>query len=101
MKFQVIPEYLDAVCLVQLNLRIERTTLERWEPYRVVAERRFRTIPFRQPVFGAETFEMVVTMMDGDTVLLGSSTTADGRWVHAVFLTARREPLDGERKDRN
>jgi hypothetical protein len=48
-----------------------------------------RKISLRQPVFNATTFETQVLMQEGQTVLLGSSSSPDGKWVYVGFLTVK------------
>jgi len=71
--------------LIDMTLRPQWVTLERWEPFAVS-----KNLVFRQPVFNMTEFDMKVTIQDGDTILLGTSATPDGKWVHAAFLTAKR-----------
>ena len=79
--------------LIDVTLRPQWVTLERWESHSVdvLAEGgKRRTLRSRQPVFGVTSFETEVTLNNGDTVLLGTVPTPDGKWVHAGFLTVRR-----------
>ncbi len=93
MILQVVPE-IDASdrSLINLILSPQWVTLDRWDSYpsAVAAGWTHKTLPFRQPVFGVTSFQTQVTMADGGTVLLGSSSTPDGKWVNVGFLTARR-----------
>ena len=78
--------------LVDVTLRPQWVTLERWESHSmdVLTEGKRTTLHFRQPVFGVTSFETKVTLKDGSTVLLGTVPVPDGKWVHAGFLTVRR-----------
>ncbi|MCL1920559.1 MAG: hypothetical protein FWG50_05690 [Kiritimatiellaeota bacterium] len=87
MIFQAIPtigcEAEDT--FVEMSLRTQWVTQERWGPR-------------RQPVFGTTNFETQVKVNDGDTILLGSTTVPDGKWVHAGFLTVRLVQLQPPRQ---
>jgi len=91
MILQVIPKRSDNRSLITLAMRPHWITLERWESYpaRLVMGGRYRTIPFRQPVFSVTSCETHVTVEDGDTILIGNSTATDGEWVNVGFLTAK------------
>jgi len=86
MILQIIPEVKDGG-LIRLNLCPQWVTLDRWETY---GDGSTKKDPFRQPVFGVTSFETQVTLQDGDTILLGSSSTPDGKWVNVGFLTAKK-----------
>jgi len=81
---QVIPE-IEGVGFMRLSLNPKWVTLEGWDSFPV-----FKNLPFRQPVFGVTSFETQVTVQDGDTVLIGTISTPDGKGVHAGFLTVKR-----------
>jgi type II secretory pathway component GspD/PulD (secretin) len=87
MILQVIPKVEDNA-LISLNLKPQWVTLDRWEV--IPAGFLFGRSPFRQPVFGVTSFETQVTITDGDTVLLGNSSTTDGKWVNVGFLTVKK-----------
>ena len=97
MILQIIPKILEGGMIV-LALRPQWVTLERWEEYpaALATGRRSRTIPFRQPVFSVTSFETQVTIADGDTILLGSSSTTDGKWVNVGFLTAKKMRVESQ-----
>ena len=80
MILQVIPKVSDNRSCITLTMRPQWVTLERWESYPagLAAGGRHRTIPFRQPVFSVMSFETQVTVEDGDTILIGSSSPPDG-----------------------
>ena len=99
MILQVVPEVsTEDSSLINLILNPQWVTLDRWETYpaALAAGWAFKTLPFRQPVFGATSWQTQVTVKDGGTVLLGSNTTPDGKWVHVGFLTARRVNTQAE-----
>ena len=48
-----------------------------------------QTLSFKQPIFGVTSFETQTVVEAGKTVLLGSSSTPDGKWVHVGFLTVK------------
>jgi hypothetical protein len=66
-------------------------TLEGWRTY--PADRAsgwtHKTIPCKQPIFGTTSFETQTLVEADKTVLLGSSSTPDGKWVHVGFLTVK------------
>jgi len=86
----VMPDMNDygTEALINVSLRPQWVTLERWELY--PAQGKNKTIPFRQPVFSATSFEAQVMIQDGDTILLGTISAPDGKGVHAGFLTVKR-----------
>ena len=86
MILQIIPKVMEGGLLC-LNLRPQWVTLDRWETY---GDGSTKKDPFRQPVFGVTSFETQVTLQDGDTILIGSSSTPDGKWVNVGFLTAKK-----------
>ena len=43
--------------------------------------------PLRQPVFESMSFQTQVTVRNGETILLGGSSTPDGERVYYGFLT--------------
>lgn len=92
MLLQVLPEVVYGPDLIDLKINPLWVTLDRWDSYPAVmaAGRTHKTLPLRQPVFGATSFQSQLTVADGGTVLLGNSATPDGKWVHVGFLTARR-----------
>jgi type II secretory pathway component GspD/PulD (secretin) len=83
MILQVIPKVSEDGTLLTLNLRPQRVTLDQWISHGP------KNL-FRQPVFGVTSFETQIEIEDGDTVLLGSSSTTDGKWVNVGFLTAKK-----------
>jgi len=92
MILQVLPESApDNGSLIKLLLNPQWVTLDGWESYPVdlAAGWTHRTLSFRQPVFGVTSFQTQVTVANGETVLLGGSSTPDGEWVHYGMLTAR------------
>lgn len=78
--------------LIDLILNPQWVTLDRWEtvPAGLAAGWTHKTLLFRQPVFGVTSFQTQITVADGDTVLLGTSATPDGKWVHVGFLAVKR-----------
>jgi len=92
---KVLPEIGEKEEIIYVTLFLERTTLERWETYSatVATEGKHTTLQFRQPVFDVASLNTMVTMKDGDTILLGSGTTADGDWVHVGFLTVKLQDV--------
>ena len=79
--------------LIKMTLRPQWVTLERWEPLPVIgltSGGKRQVIQLNQPVFNTTSFETQVNVNDGDTILLGTASTPDGKWVHAVFLTVKR-----------
>jgi len=91
---QVIPQGASADgSLVKMSLRPQWTALERWEPLPVVgltADGKRQTLPLNQPVFSATSFQTHVYARIGETTLIGTASTPDGKWVHAAFLTVKR-----------
>ena len=75
--------------MLYLCMRPQWVELERYEPFPTGPN----TAPFLQPVFSAASFEASSLMMrSGDTILLGSSSTPDGKSVRVWFLTAKGVP---------
>jgi type II secretory pathway component GspD/PulD (secretin) len=93
MILQVVPE-IAAMEHAQINVMLNPrwVTLDRWETYpaALAVGWTHKRLSFRQPVFGVTRFQTQVTVEDGGTVLLGSRSTPDGKWVHVGFLTAKR-----------
>jgi type II secretory pathway component GspD/PulD (secretin) len=90
MILKVVPE-VTAEGLIDVTVDPQWIALDRWDshPADVVSEGAHRRLSFLQPVFGVTHFETEVTMEDGGTVLIGSSSTPDGEWVQVGFLTVR------------
>jgi Flp pilus assembly secretin CpaC len=92
MTLQVFPE-ITATDQPQLRLKVKPqwVTLEGWKSYpaNLGAGWAHKTLAFKQPVFGMTSFETETIVQNGGTVLLGSSSTPDGKWVHVGFLTAK------------
>ena len=93
MILQVVPELatLDA-SLIHVTLKPQWITLVGWKSYpaKRAAGWTHNTLTFKQPVFGVTSFETETVVEAGKTVLLGSSSTPDGKWVHVGFLTVKR-----------
>jgi type II secretory pathway component GspD/PulD (secretin) len=93
MILQVVPE-IAAAEHSQINVMLNPrwVTLDRWETYPadLAAGWAHKTLSFRQPVFGMTSFQTQACVKDGGTVLLGSCSTPDGKWVHVGFLTVKR-----------
>ncbi len=92
MTLQVVPNMVPSwLPLIHLTLKPQWVTLEGWRSYpaKRAAGWTHNTLPFKQPVFGTTCFETQVTVEAGKTVLLGSSSTPDGKWVHVGFLTVK------------
>jgi len=93
MILQVVPEIV-ATDTSQINVLLnpQWVTLDRWETYPadLASGRAHKEFLFRQPVFRTTSFQTQATVKDGGTVLLGNSSTPDGKWVHVGFLTVRR-----------
>jgi Flp pilus assembly secretin CpaC len=91
MILQVVPEVSTDNSQINVTLKPQWITLDRWESYPadLATAWTHQTHFFKQPVFGVTTFETQVTVKDGGTILLGSCSTPDGEWVQVAFLTAR------------
>jgi len=82
----IIPK-IEENARITLSLKPQWVAFDRWDggflPH----------LPFRQPVFSATSFEMKITIADGDTILLGGSSTpaSDGKWVNVGFLTVHKK----------
>jgi len=99
MSLQVVPEMSDAdQSEINVTLKPTWVTLDHWETYPAdrAAGWTCNKIPFKQPVFGVTSFETQTRVKDGGTVLLGSTSTLDGKWVHVGFLTVKRKLISGE-----
>ena len=93
MVLQVVPEVSDADrSAINVTLKPTWVTLDCWENYPAdrAAGWTHNKIPFKQPVFGVTCFETQTLVKDGGTVLLGSASTQDGKWVHVGFLTLKK-----------
>ena len=86
MVLQMIPK-IEETALITLSLRPQWITFDRWDGGFLTK------LPFRQPVFSVTSFETVITVADGDTILLGGSSTptSDSKWVNVGFLTVRKK----------
>ncbi len=92
MTLKVVPEISNAFqLLINLTIKPEWVTLEGWETHHTdqASGWRHKSIPFKQPIFGVTSFETQTLFEAGKTVLLGSRSTPDGKWVHIGFLTAK------------
>ena len=89
---QVIPKFDERDQTITMTLRPQLVTLERWEscPTEIGSRWNRKTLPFPQPIFACTSFETNLTMSEGETVLIGSTSMPDGEWVNAGFLTVRR-----------
>jgi hypothetical protein len=99
MILQVVPEMSDAdQSAINVTLKPSWVTLDCWESYPAdrAAGWTHNKMPFKQPVFGLTCFETQTLVKDGGTVLLGSTSTPDGKWVHVGFLTVKRKLISGE-----
>jgi len=90
MVLEVTPETSWNKPFIDLNVRAQWVTLARWETH-TGEQAAGRPRKVRRPVFNEIRFETRARLEDGDTILLGSSTTPDGKWVQAGFLTVRRQ----------
>jgi type II secretory pathway component GspD/PulD (secretin) len=103
MCLQVVPEIRDMnPSQISLMLGPRWVTLDRWDTFASDQATGWahKPLPFRQPVFGTTSFQTQATVKDGATVLLGSNSTPDGKWVHAGFLTVRRVDVQAGPADR-
>ena len=91
MILQVLPEAEQNGQFIHLYMKPQWISLDRWEPYPadLAVGWTHTTRSFKQPVFGVTSFDTVVAVKDGETVLIGSCSTPDGEWVQVGFLTAR------------
>ena len=92
MTLQVMPELVTPDgSHIRLTVKPQWVTLDGWKTYpsTLGAGWASKTLPFRQPVFGLTSFEAQTLVEAGKTVLLGSSSTPDGKWVHVGFLTVK------------
>jgi Flp pilus assembly secretin CpaC len=92
MILQVVPEVAsDDPYPIHVTIKPQWVNLEGWKSY--PAERAagwsHTTHPFKQPIFRTTGFETQTIVQKGETVLLGSSSTPDGKWVHVGFLTVK------------
>jgi type II secretory pathway component GspD/PulD (secretin) len=89
---QVVPEIATPdASHIHVTIKPQWVTLEGWQfyPAELASGRTHKTLAFKQPVFGTTCFETQVTVEAGKTILLGSSSTPDGKWVHVGFLTVK------------
>jgi len=91
MILQVLPEAEQNALFINLYMKPQWISLDRWEPYPadLAVGWTHTTRSFKQPVFGVTSFDTQVAVKDGETVLIGSCSTPDGEWVQVGFLTAR------------
>jgi Flp pilus assembly secretin CpaC len=92
MTLQVVPEIVPSgLPLINLTMKPQWVTLDRWEAYpsKLAAGWAHKTLSLRQPVFGMTSYETQTVVEAGKTVLLGSSSTPDGKWVNVGFLTVK------------
>jgi len=85
---QIVPDVSPDGKLINLTMAPQWLTLDRWEVFQADVGGR-KTLPFRQPVFGVTSFSISAQVTCGETILLGSGTTPDGKWIHVGFITAR------------
>jgi len=86
---QIIP-HIEENTLISLHLKPQWVTLDQWISHGP------KNL-FRQPVFGVTSFESHVTLADGETILLGNSSSPDGKSVNVGFLTAKRVNVHNQR----
>ncbi len=96
MILQVVPEVSADNSLVNMTLKPQWITLDCWESYRAgqAASWTLNTPSLTLPVFGVTSFETVVTVKNGETLLIGSCSTPDGDWVNVGLLTARLKDVE-------
>ena len=99
MILQVVAE-ISATDYSQIGLLLnpQWITLDGWETHPAALAGRWRasTVPLRLPLLEVTSFQTQVTVKDGGTVLLGSTSTPDGKWVQVGFLMARRINVQSE-----
>ena len=92
MTLQVVPE-ISSTDQSQINVTMKPqwVTLEGWKSYPADLASGWvrKKLSFKQPMFGVTSFETQNIVQEGGTVLLGSSSTPDGKWVHVGFLTVK------------
>jgi len=95
MTLQVVPEIMQNNAMINMTLKPQWVTLDRWASYPadLVAGWTHVTRPFKCPVFGVTSLETQAVIKDGETLLIGSSSTQDGEWVNVGFLTTRLKPV--------
>ena len=92
MTLQITPEIASPdASQINVTLYPQWVTLEGWKSYPAdrVSGWTHKTLSFKQPIFGTTSFEAQTLVEAGKTVLLGSSSTPDGKWVHVGFLTVK------------
>jgi len=89
MILQVVPTTWANGESIDLLLNPQWLTLNRREKYPAVLVDRWHSSaePLRQPVFESMSFQTQVTVRNGETILLGGSSTPDGERVYYGFLT--------------
>ena len=87
---QVVPELLGSGQRINLMLSPQWVVLKKWETFEAGAGSRDESqeIPFRQPVFAVSTIQTQVTVVDGETILLGGGKKQDDDWIQYHFVKA-------------
>jgi len=99
MILQVAPVISDSVQdEIHVVLKPRRVTFDGWETYSAdqATGRSQTVIPFKQPIFGVISFETQIKVKDGLTVLLGTASSSDNKWINVGFLTVRRKTMSGD-----
>ena len=86
---QILPHVEENACIT-LKMKPQWVTLDQWISHGP------KNL-FRQPVFGMTQFETQVTITDGDTILLGSGSSPDGKSVNVGFLTAKKVKVQNQK----
>jgi hypothetical protein len=93
MTLQVVPEIaVTDQTFVNVVLKATWRSLEGWKSYPADIEKGLmcKRLGFRQPVVRTTSFDSQTLTQNDKTVLLWSSSTPDGKWVHVGFLTAKK-----------
>ena len=91
MTLQVVPEVDTEKSQVNVTIRPTWVTLEGWRsiPVERVSGPGTKKLSLRQPVFRVTKFETQALIKEGGTVLIGNSSTPDGKWIYVGFLTVK------------
>jgi Bacterial type II and III secretion system protein len=88
---KVVPEVDADQSQINVTIKPIWVTLEGWKSSSAdrASGLRKTKISLRQPVLNVTSFETQTVVKEGQTVLLGSSSSPDGKWVNVGFLTVK------------
>jgi Flp pilus assembly secretin CpaC len=85
-------------CQIQVKVNPTWVTHEGWQSFSATqrAGGVHSTLSIKQPKFGVKCFETETILKNGETILLGTSSSSDNKWVNVAFLTVKLKTISGD-----